>query len=249
MTPLISIIIPYYKKKNYIAQAITSILKQSYKSYELILVYDDPDRSDLEFIKKIIKKIRNKTVIINKSNMGAGRSRNIGISKARGKFISFLDADDIWKKNKLSYQLSFMQKNKIDFSFTSYEIINKNNTIIKSITAKKIIDYNDLIGSCDIGLSTVMIKSDILKKIKFPKIKTKEDYILWLKLSKKNIKMIGINKNLVIWRKLDNSLSSSIFQRVRDAFYVYHIFLKFNFIKSIFCVLTMSFNFFKKRYL
>ena len=181
--------------------------------------------------------------------MGAGQSRNIGISKARGKFISFLDADDIWKKNKLSYQLSFMQKNKIDFSFTSYEIVNKNNTVIKSITAKKIIDYNDLIGSCDIGLSTVMIKSDILKKIKFPKIKTKEDYILWLKLSKKNIKMIGINKKLVIWRKLDNSLSSSIFQRVRDAFYVYHIFLKFNFIKSIFCVLTMSFNFFKKRYL
>jgi teichuronic acid biosynthesis glycosyltransferase TuaG len=249
MKPLISIIIPFYQKKNYIEQTIKSIVKQSQKNFELIMVYDDPDKSDLPHVLKVLKDIKRKTIIINKKNIGAGPSRNIAILKAKGEFIAFIDADDVWKKHKLKNQLLFMLSNKIKFSFTSYSIINKKNTIIKLIKAKRTIGYDDLIKSCDIGLSTVMIKKDLLKKNKFPKIKTKEDYILWLKLSKQNIKMMGINQSLVSWRKLDNSLSSSIFQRIKDAFYVYNNFLKFSFIKSIYYILIMSLNFFRKRYL
>jgi len=249
MKPLISIIIPFYQKKNYIEQTIKSIVKQSQKNFELILVYDDPDKSDLPYVLKVLKDIKRKTIIINKKNIGAGPSRNIAILKAKGEFIAFIDADDVWKKHKLKNQLLFMLSNKIKFSFTSYSIINKKNTIIKLIKAKRTIGYDDLIKSCDIGLSTVMIKKDLLKKNKFPRIKTKEDYILWLKLSKQNIKMMGINQSLVSWRKLDNSLSSSIFQRIKDAFYVYNNFLKFSFIKSIYYILIMSLNFFRKRYL
>ena len=249
MKPLISIIIPFYQKKNYLEQTIKSIAKQSQKNFELILVYDDPDKSDLPHVLRVLKDIKRKTIIINKKNIGAGPSRNIAILKAKGEFIAFIDADDVWKKHKLKNQLLFMLSNKIKFSFTSYSIINKKNIIIKIIKAKRTIDYNDLIKSCDIGLSTVMVKKDLLKKNKFPRIKTKEDYILWLKLSKQNIKMMGINQSLVSWRKLDNSLSSSIFQRIKDAFYVYNNFLKFSFIKSIYYISIMSLNFFKKRYL
>ena len=249
MKPLISIIIPFYQKKNYLEQTIKSIAKQSQKNFELILVYDDPDKSDLPHVLRVLKDIKRKTIIINKKNIGAGPSRNIAILKAKGEFIAFIDADDVWKKHKLKNQLLFMLSNKIKFSFTSYSIINKKNTIIKLIKAKRTIGYNDLIKSCDIGLSTVMIKKDLLKKNKFPRIKTKEDYILWLKLSKQNIKMMGINQSLVSWRKLDNSLSSSIFQRIKDAFYVYNNFLKFSFIKSIYYISIMSLNFFRKRYL
>ena len=249
MKPLISIIIPFYQKKIYIEQTIKSIVKQSQKNFELILVYDDPDKSDLPHVLRVLKDIKRKTIIINKKNIGAGPSRNIAILKAKGEFIAFIDADDVWKKHKLKNQLLFMLSNKIKFSFTSYSIINKKNTIIKFIKAKRTIGYDDLIKSCDIGLSTVMIKKDLLKKNKFPRIKTKEDYILWLKLSKQNIKMMGINQSLVSWRKLDNSLSSSIFQRIKDAFYVYNNFLKFSFIKSIYYISIMSLNFFKKRYL
>ena len=249
MKPLISIVIPYYKKKKYIGQTINSIIKQSYKNFELILIYDDPDKSDLNYIKKILKNIKRKKIIINNNNIGAGLSRNLGILKAKGKYISFIDGDDIWKKDKLKNQLLFMLDNKIEFCFTSYSIINKKNTIIKFIKAKKNIDYKDLIKSCDIGLSTVMLKTRLLKKIKFTKIKTKEDYILWIKLSKKNVKMMGLDQKLVLWRKLDNSLSSSVFQRVHDAFYVYNTYLNFNFIKSIYYIFLMSLNFFRKRYL
>lgn len=249
MKPLISIIIPFYKKKEYIAQTINSIIKQSYKNFELILIYDDPDKSDLRHVKKILKNIKRKKIIINNINIGAGLSRNLGILKAKGSYISFIDSDDIWKKDKLNNQLLFMLNNKIEFCYTSYSIINKKNSIIKFIKAKKNIDYKDLIKSCDIGLSTVMLKKKLLKKTKFTKITTKEDFILWLKLSKKNIKMVGLDQKLVLWRKLDNSLSSSIFQRVKDAFYVYNTFLKFNLIKTTYHIFLMSINSLRKRYL
>ena len=248
MSNLVSIIIPFYQKKLFFKKTINSILRQTYSNYEIVLVYDDPNKQDLIFVKKILKKIKNKKIIINKKNFGAGYSRNIGIKNCKGKFIAFLDADDIWHKNKLKIQLNFMLKKKYDFSFTAYEIIDKKNKKIQVINAKNTLTHKDLIGSCDIGLSTVILKSKILKNYKFPNLKTKEDYVLWLKLSK-NTELKGLNKILSYWRKLDNSLSSSTFQKMKDAFLVYYKYLNFNIPKSVFLVLNLSINFFKKRYL
>ena len=248
MPSLISIIIPFYKKKKFFKKTIESIKKQTYKNYEVIFVYDDPNKEDLCFVKKILHKIKKKKILINKTNVGAGYSRNIGIKNSNGKFIAFLDADDIWHKNKLKTQLSFMQRKKSDLSFTSYNIIDEKNKKIQTIKAKNKLTHEDLLDSCDIGLSTVILKSKILKIYKFPNLKTKEDYVLWLKLSK-NYKIDGLDKILASWRKSNNSLSSSTFQKIKDAFLVYYKYSKFNMIKSIFLVFNLSFNFIKKRYL
>ena len=248
MSNLVSIIIPFYKKRLFFKNTINSILKQTYRNYEIVLVYDDPNKQDLIFVKKILKKIKKKKILVNKKNLGAGYSRNIGIKNCNGKFIAFLDADDIWHKNKLKIQLNFMLKKKCDFSFTAYKIIDEKNKKIQVINAKDTLTHKDLIVSCDIGLSTVILKSKMLKKYKFPNLKTKEDYVLWLKLSK-NIELKGINKILSYWRKTDNSLSSSTFQKIKDAFLVYYKYLHFNIFKSFFLVLNLSINFVKKRYL
>ena len=249
MKDKISIIIPYFKKKEFFKRTIRSLQKQSYRNFEVILIYDDNDKSDLKFINYSMKKIKNKKIIINKKNLGAGISRNIGIKKSQGKFIAFLDADDIWHKDKIKKQINFMKKNKADFSFSDYLIIDKNEKIIKKIIAPKIIDYNKLLMACDVGLSTVMLKSKLLKFDKFSSLKTKEDYLLWLKLSKKNIKMLGINKTLVSWRQTDNSLSSSTIQKFKDAFLIYNKYLNYGVIRSLYRVLLLSQNFLKKRYL
>ena len=205
--------------------------------------------NDLSYLKKIIQKIKKKKIIINKKNYGAGISRNIGIKNANGKFIAFLDADDVWTKNKLQEQIKFMKKEKVNFSYTTYSIVNENNRIIKIIPAEKNMTYKKLVKSCDIGLSTVIMKSDLFNKYKFSSIKTKEDYVLWLQLSKHKVNLFGLKKNLASWRKLNKQLSSSTFQKLKDAFVVYNKYLKFNFLKSIFFTITLSFNFIKKRYL
>ena len=109
--PLISIIISYYKKKKYIKKTLNSILKQSYKNFELIFVYDQENKKDLKFIKNLLKKFKNTKLIINKKNIGVAKSRNLAVKFCRGKYIAFIDADDIWLKNKLKVHLLFMQKN------------------------------------------------------------------------------------------------------------------------------------------
>ncbi len=245
---LISVIIPYYKKKKYIQKTLNSVINQSYKKIEVIIIYDDIDRTDLEFVKNLIKKDNRFKLIINKKNLGAGKSRNIGIKKAKGKYISFIDADDLWKKDKLKIQIDYMQKNNVTFLHSSYEIIDFAGTILGSRRAKNYDNFYNLSKSCDIGLSTVTIKKKIFSKsLEFPKIKTKEDFVLWLKILKNGIKLNSLDKKLVKWRKSKDSLSSSIFQKLKDGFKVYNHYLKFSVIKSIFYLFILSLNALKKK--
>jgi len=243
---LVSIIIPYFRKKEFFTQTIKSVEKQTYKNKEIFVIYDDYDQSDLNFIKRIIKK-KNYHLIVNKFNIGAGRSRNKAILKSKGKYIAFLDSDDLWSKNKLKKQINFMNKKKISASFTAYNIINEKNEKISSRAADKKIFFENLLFSCNIGLSTVILKKNILKgNNKFPDLKTKEDYVLWLLLAKKKVVFYGINKKLSCWRKTSNSLSSDIIQKLLDGFKVYNKYMKFNVFKSIKHLFLLSFNYFKK---
>ena len=101
-----------------------SIFSQSYKNYEIILVYDDESLNDLQLIKLLLVKFKKKKIIVNKKNIGVSKSRNKAFKYCRGKYIAFIDADDLWKRNKLYTQIQFMEKNLASFSFTSYDIIN-----------------------------------------------------------------------------------------------------------------------------
>ena len=239
---LISVVIPYFKKRKYIHNCIKSVLKQNHKKIEVIIVYDDENHEDLIYLKKIIKRDKRFKIILNKKNQGVSISRNVGIKKTKGKYITFLDADDAWEKNKLQFQLNFMIKNKIDITHTNYKVINDENKIIRIMKVEKLITFRKLLNSCDIGLSTVMINSRIKKLISFKKIKTKEDYILWLNLSKK-YQIIGIDKFLTRWRKAKNSLSSSTIQKIFDAYRVYNKYLGYNAIYSVYRTFVLSTNY------
>ena len=107
---LVSVIIPYFKKKNFIDQSISSVLNQSYSNIEIIIVYDDEEKSDLEYLRKIYNSNKKIKIIVNEKNIGAGFSRNKGIREAKGKYVCFIDSDDIWKKEKIENQLNYMKK-------------------------------------------------------------------------------------------------------------------------------------------
>ena len=243
----VSVIIPYYQKLDYFKKTLSSVLNQTYKNIEILIIYDDEKKSDFFKIKKFIHKKKNIKLIINNKNYGVGMSRNKGIKYASGKYLSFLDADDIWEPNKLKYQINFMKKKNLEFTHTKYKIINLNDKILGSINVKKNLSYKELINSCDIGLSTVVLKKKLLKNLKFNNFKTKEDYSLWLKIAKRKVKIVGINKSLSSWRITPNSLSSSIFQKILDAFKVYYFEENFTLFVSSFKVLVLSFNALKKK--
>ena len=242
---LVSVIMPYYKKIKYVEQSIDSVINQSYQNLELIIVYDDESKEDLKLLKQIEKKNNKIKIIENPKNLGAGQSRNVGIKYANGEVISFIDSDDYWFKEKLSKQINFMEKNNLEFVFCDY-IKKKNNKENNIICANNVLNYNDLLKSCDIGLSTVLINKKKIPENFFPNLKTKEDYVAWLKLTKENTKAYKLDDILVTWNKTKNSLSSNIFQKIKDGYKVYRVYEKFNVFISIFYLIRLALNSLKK---
>ena len=246
---IVSIIMPYYKKNFYIEETINSIINQYYQKFEIILIDDELSIESGEVLKKIKKKDERIKIINNKNNLGAGESRNAGIKIAQGEYIAFCDCDDLWNRDKLKDQLYFMKNLNIDFSFTSYEIINDNGKMIGHRNATYSLTFEKLLLSCDIGLSTVICKKKLFdnENYFFPKIKTKEDFVVWLKLLKDGVEVKGLDKNLTSWRKLNNSLSSSSLQKIFDGYKVYRYYLKFNIFKSFMHLFLLSINYLIKR--
>ncbi len=248
MNPLVSIVIPFYENIDLLKKAIQSVLNQKLKNYELIIINDKQDILNINFLKKLKKKSKKIKIIYNSKNIGAGHSRNKGIKLSKGKYIAFLDSDDQWKKNKLSEQIKIMEKKKYLASHTSYNIVDLKNKVLSKRTAKNL-DYFKLLKSCDIGLSTVVLSKKILNNVSdpFPSLKTKEDYVLWLKIAKKGLTFYGINKILTIWRNTPNSLSKSIYQKIKDALKVYMVYEKMNFLKALYFTFILSINFLAKK--
>lgn len=243
---LVSIILPYYKKINFFALTYRSIIKQSYQNYELIIIYDDTDIVELKAIKKIINKNPKVRIFCNRRNLGAGLSRNHGIKKSRGKFITFIDADDIWAKNKIREQVKFIEKNNFDFVCCNYKKKFRDKIIM--VNSKFRITYQDLLKSCTIGLSTVMLRKELVNYKLFSNLKTQEDFSAWLKiLRKKEVFCYNLNKTLVTWNYDDNSLSSNHFQKLKDAYKVYRLNEKFSLINSLIHLFILSINSLKRK--
>ena len=246
---LVSVIIPYYKKRNFVKETIISVINQSYDNLEILIIYDDTNLNDLEFINQISKLDNRIKILNNNKRLGAGLSRNIGIEQSNGKYIAFIDADDTWAPDKLKDQISFMKKNDYQISHTSYFIIDERKKIIGQRKARDLLSINEVLKSCDIGLSTVIIEKKVIIKTgtKFPQLVTKEDFVFWLTLLKKNYKFYAYDYNLTNWTDSKNSLSSSTIQKLFDGFKVYYYYMNFNIIKSIYYLICLSLNYIKKK--
>jgi len=244
---LISIIIPFYNEENYFLDCIHSVLNQTHKNIEIIIINDDSDLIYNEILSKIHKLDPNKVKIINqKSNVGAGEARNIGIKFANGEYIAFLDSDDEWLPHKLEYQLDVMKKRKLDFLHNSYYAVDERQ-YCRGLYVAKNMNHNDLINSCDIGLSTVMIKSNLCKNILFASLETKEDYIYWLKLSKIISTLSADDEFVTIYRIKEKSLSGNYIIKFKNAFKVYYKYEQLSYFYSVLNTLKLSLYWLKKK--
>lgn len=184
MNDLVSIIMPSYNTAAYIKQSIESVLKQSYTNWELIIV-DDCSSDNTDEVVKSINDVRVK-YLKNEKNSGAALSRNRALREAKGRWIAFLDSDDLWMSEKLEKQIRFMEKNGYYFSYTNYEEIDidGNKTGVK-ITGPKRITKTGMFNYCWPGCLTVMYDASKVGHIQIEDIKKNNDYAMWLKVCKK----------------------------------------------------------------
>lgn len=233
---LVSIIMPAYNSSKYIGQAIESVISQTYKNWELIIVDDDSKDNTLEVIKKYMREDNRIKCISLKKNYGAAHARNIAIENSKGKYLAFLDSDDLWYPEKLEKQISFMEKNNYYFSCTAYQQITDDNKVLKKIIkVKNKYDYNEVLKNCP-GNSTVIYNSHILGKIKAPNIKRRNDFIMWLRVIKKAEYLYGLNQPLSIYRIRKGSLSKNKIKLIKYQWKVYREFEKLSYMKSTYLV-------------
>ncbi|MGL5558919.1 MAG: glycosyltransferase family 2 protein [Paraclostridium dentum] len=209
MEYLVSVIIPMYNAEKYIEETILSVINQTYKNLEIIIVDDKSIDNSASIVKKfeLIDK-RIKHIKLNE-NKGVANARNIGVKASNGRFIAFIDSDDVWRKNKIEKQLDFMLSKKYGFTFTAYEYINeKGKPINNIINVKECTDYKTLLKGNIIGCSTVMIDKNKIQEVFMPKIRH-EDYITWLNILKSGECAYGLDENLGYYRKLNDSLSGN----------------------------------------
>ena len=182
--PLVSIIMPAYNSEKYISESIESVLKQTYQNWELLITDDKSADNTKEIVEAYKSKDKRIRLFISKANGGAGAARNNSIDYAKGRFIAFLDADDLWHAEKLEKQVAFMSEGNIGLSYCGYQKI-INNELKGIVTPPAFTTYKKLLNSNVIGCLTAMYDADLLGKQYMPLIRKRQDMGLWLEILKK----------------------------------------------------------------
>lgn len=248
MSALVSIITPSYNSARFINECVSSVLGQTYTNWELIIVDDASDDNSRELISNIAARDNRIKFVFLTLNIGVAGARNIALEKSKGRYIAFLDSDDVWKKEKLTMQIHFMQSHDVSFSFSSYEPMSENGIeIFKEIKAPFKIDYNTLLKNTIIGCLTVVLDKDKIGDFKVPNLKTSQDLALWLSIMKDGVIAYGIKQSLAYYRIVGKSNTSNKFKVFVGVWKVYRNEEGLGYMKSIWCFLNYAFNAIKKR--
>lgn len=230
---LVSIIMPNYNSEKYLEDTIKSILAQTYPNWELLFVDDCSTDNSLSIIEHFKDdRIR---VFRNDKNCGAAVSRNIALEHACGRWIAFLDSDDLWHQDKLSLQISFMLKNKCAFSFTHYYFDRNDGKLSEFAPSKDLYDYKTILKHCYIACPTVMYDISILGKVYMPTEAVKrEDFGCWLKVLKQGFKAYCFHYPLTTVKIHAGSVSYNKFKMIKYQWRVYRKIENISFFKSIY---------------
>lgn len=234
MDEIISIVVPVYNCEKFIEETINSVLNQTYKDFELILVNDCSTDKSVDKIKSFSDaRIR---LIEQETNQGAYAARNRGVKEARGRYIAFLDADDIWEPVKLEHELTFMKEEDAGFVFSGYEFADEkgvgNGAIVK---VPHTISFKQALRNTTIFTSTVLIDRTKIPEdlILMPNIKS-EDTATWWRILKAGNTGYGLNENLVKYRRSAGTLSANKFAAIKRIWRLYRDIAKLSVISSVF---------------
>ncbi|WP_029034300.1 glycosyltransferase family 2 protein [Salinimicrobium terrae] len=231
---LVSVIMPVYNSAGFIAESIRSVQKQTHNDWELLVIDDASSDGTLEVVEELKTNDDRIKLHVLPTNQGAGFARNIGIKAATGDFISFLDADDLWKPHKLEKQLKLMQEEKIQVCYSSYELINEDGqSLDKQIRALNSLSFDKLKKANYIGNLTGIYNAGALGKVYCPLIRKRQDWGLWLLAVQKAGGAIGIQEPLAIYRERSGSISQNKIEMLQYNYRVYRKVLKYSASKSL----------------
>lgn len=236
---LVSIVTPNFNCVHFIAQTIESVLSQTYKNWEMLIIDDCSTDGSYEIALEYAQKDSRIKVFRNEKNSGAAISRNRAIEESQGEYLAFLDSDDLWIPEKLEKQITFMKKNNCDFSFSKYEHIDENGkSLLKVAKVIKYLSYKKMMIHCFPGCLTVMYNQKLIGKIYAHDIKKNNDNALFFPVLRKSKNAMGINQCLALYRIRKGSISRNKFKMIKPYITVLHNFEKHNLLVSYFCVVT-----------
>ena len=243
--PKVSIILPNYNSSKTIVATVNSILKQTYKNWELIIIDDCSDKKTKNILGKF-KKIKKIKVLYSKKNIGAGQCRNMAIKKSNSYYLAFIDSDDLWEKNKLKMQINFMQSSNYNFTYTYYKTFINYKKIIKTIKTPMRFDFQSFIKNTSIATSSMIIERELASNTKFYNTKICEDYYYKCQLLKKTRYAHCLPLYLMQYQIRKNSLQSNRFRNLYWMWKINKDLNHFSIIKNLISIFFISTSSLKK---
>lgn len=246
-TPLVSAVMPAYNAEQYIEEAIRSVQEQTMENWELIVVDDCSTDNTIQLVQSIGKDDDRIRLLLNQINQGAAASRNRALNECRGQYVAFLDADDVWRPEKLNVQIEKAEAAHADIVYTSYALIDEcgkkhyHDFIVEEQTS-----FRKMLARNEIGCLTVLIRREILQQHLFPEDIYQEDYALWLTLLKEGYRAVGVTEVLADYRVRVGSRSFNKLKSAKNRWRVYRDYLKLPLIPSMKAMACYTFNGLKK---
>ncbi|MBL1242592.1 MAG: glycosyltransferase family 2 protein [OCS116 cluster bacterium] len=249
MNDLVSIITPSYNCQKFVADTIDSVLAQAYENWEMIIVDDASTDDSIAVIEKYAEQDGRIKLIKLAKNGGAAMARNKALEHATGRYIAFLDSDDIWHKDKLALQIEFMSAHNRPISFTAYELMDADgmlkNHIMPVVSSLTLVQF---LKNTIIGFSTTIIDRDLVgHEFKFADLRACQDTNLLIDLLKSGHKAYGLDKVLMQYRLLNNSISANKIKAAKSVWNVYYNVQDLGFLPSAYYFAFYAFNAIKKR--
>ena len=243
MSELVSIITPTYNAEKFITETLKSVQNQTYQNWEMILVDDASTDKTIKIISDFAEKDSRIKLFKLEKNSGNGFSRNVALEKAVGKYIAYLDADDLWFPNKLEKQIAFLKENNSHFTFSFYDCIDEEgNSLNRSVEAPINLTYDELFFCNYVGNLTAIYDADFFGKIKLESSQKRQDWRLWLTILKQIKTAEAIPESLAFYRIRKDSISSSKFKLIKHNFGVYRKFHGYNLVFSILLMMRFLFT-------
>jgi len=243
MNELVSIIVPTYNTEKFIRQTIESVQNQSYSNWEMILADDASTDKTVAIIEEFAKNDNRIKLFKLPENRGNGFARNTALEKAIGKYIAYLDADDLWFPEKLEKQIQFLKTNNLHFTFSFYDSIDEEgNSLNRRVESPNPLTYKELFFCNYVGNLTAIYDVEHFGKIKLESSEKRQDWRIWLTILKQIKSAEAVPESLAFYRIRKDSISSSKFKLIKHNFGVYRKFHGYNLFFSILLMMRFLFT-------